>query len=329
MRDVPPGQGTFPFPGQPPGERDEKPLPQAIRPSAPRLPAQPPAQSTPQQLCGSDAVEQNTLMNANEAAAPSVGPAARMVFHEQPLNERMRSFLRLDFLYQQAVHHHTKADPWSTRAAVSALLEILTITQRGDVRGEVLKELERQMTQLAAFNTRPGVDAGRLRVLLTKLHSMREDLATVGALFMQPLRDSEFLNAVRHRSTIPGGTCEFDLPNYTHWLNLPDEIRGADFARWLAIIRPLGDAVGELLWMTREQARSRPELAPGGVFHLSLDRDVQTQMIRISLPAGTDIYPEISGSHHRCSIRFLYWQDPVNRPVQVTEEVQFTLSICT
>jgi len=323
MRDSPPGQGTFPFPGRQSEEQGETTLPKSIRPAAPRAPEQAP------QLCGSDAVEQNTAMNANEAAAPSAGLAARMVYHEQPLNERMRNFLRLDFLYQQAVHHHTKADPWSTRAAVSALLEILTVTQRGDVRAEVLKELERQMTLLAAFNARPGVDAARLRILLTKLHSMREDLATVGALFMQPLRDSEFLNAVRHRSTIPGGTCEFDLPNYTHWLNLPDEIRGADFARWLAIIRPLGDAVGELLWMTREQARSRPEVAPGGVFHLSLDRDVQTQMIRISLPAGTDIYPEISGSHHRCSIRFLYWQDPVNRPVQAAEDVHFTLSICT
>jgi cell division protein ZapD len=268
-------------------------------------------------------------MNANEAIAPSAGPATRMVFYEQPLNERMRNFLRLDFLYQEAVHHHTRADPWSTRAAVSALLEILTVTQRGDVRAEVLKELERQMAQLSTFNTRPGVDAARLRVLLTKLHGMREDLASVGALFMQKLRDSEFLNAIKHRSTIPGGTCEFDLPNYTHWLNLPDEIRGADFAHWLAVIRPLGDAVGELLWMTREQARSRPEVAVGGVFHLTLDRDVPAQMIRVSLPAGSDIYPEISGSHYRCSIRFLYWQDADNRPLQATEDVRFTLSTCT
>jgi cell division protein ZapD len=280
-------------------------------------------------LCPSAAVEQNTGMNANEALVPSAEAVTRKVFYEQPLNERMRSFLRLDFLYQQAVHHHTKADPWSTRAAVSALLEILTITQRGDVRGEVLKELERQMAQLATFNSKPGVDAARLRVLMTKLHRMREDLASVGALFMQKLRDSEFLNAIKHRSTIPGGTCEFDLPNYTHWLNLPDEIRGADFAHWLAVIRPLGDAVGELLWMTREQARSRPETATGGVFHLTLDRDVPAQMIRISLPAGTDIYPEISGSHYRCSIRFLYWQDADNRPVQATEDVRFTLTTCT
>jgi cell division protein ZapD len=280
-------------------------------------------------LSHSPPVGQNTLMNANEAAVPRADAAARAIVYEQPLNERMRNFLRLDFLYQQAVHHHTQSDPWSTRAAVQALLEILAITQRGDVRGEVLKELERQMALLATYNTRPGVDTSRLRVLLTKLHRMREELSNVGALFLQPLRDSEFLNAIKHRSTIPGGTCEFDLPDYTHWLNQPDEIRGADFARWLAIIRPLGDAVSELLWMTREQGRSRPEVATGGVFHLALDRDVPAQMIRLSLPSGTDIYPEISGSHHRCSVRFLIWQEAGTRPIQTTEDVAFTLTTCT
>jgi cell division protein ZapD len=272
---------------------------------------------------------QNNDMNLNEAALPSASAATRTIAYEQPLNERMRNFLRLDFLYQQAVHHHTKADPWSTRAAVSSLLEILAITQRGDIRNEVLKELERQIGQLAAFQARPGVDAARLRQLLTTLHRLREELGRAGALFMQPLRDSEFLNAIKHRSTIPGGTCEFDLPDYTHWLNQPDEVRGADFAHWLAVIRPLGDAVAELLWMTREQARPRPEVAPGGVFHLSLDRDVPAQLIRIALPAGTDIFPEISGSHHRCSIRFLVWQSADSRPVQTTEDVRFLLSTCT
>jgi len=268
-------------------------------------------------------------MNSTEAVAPAADTASRIVAYEQPLNERMRNFLRLDFLYQQAVHHHTLPDPWSTRAAVSSLLEILAITQRGDIRSEVLKELERQMNQLSGFASRPGVDSTRLKVLLNKLHRMREELSSVGALFMQQLRDSEFLNAIKHRSTIPGGTCEFDLPDYTHWLNQPDEIRGADFARWLAVIRPLGDAVSELLWMTREQGKARPEVAPGGVFHLALDRDVPAQMIRILLPAGSDIYPEISGSHYRCSVRFLLWQDAANRPIQATEDVRFTLTTCT
>ena len=268
-------------------------------------------------------------MNANEALLPSADTQSRVTAYEQPLNERMRNFLRLDFLYQQAVHHHTKPDPWSTRAAVSALLEILAITQRGDVRSEVLKELERQMAALSVFTTRPGVDSTRLRMLLTKLHRMREELSTVGALFMQKLRDSEFLNAIKHRSTIPGGTCEFDLPDYTHWLNQPDEIRGADFAHWLAIIRPLGDAIGELLWMTREQGKTRREVAANGVFHLTLERDQPVQLIRIVLPPETDIYPEISGSHYRVSVRFLSWQDADTHPIQTTMDVPFTLALCT
>ncbi len=76
-------------------------------------------------------------------------------------------------------------------------------------------------------------------------------------------------------------------------------------------------------------ARAKPQVATGGVFHLTLDRDVPVQMLRIALPAGTDIYPEISGSHYRCSIRFLVWQDAKTRPVQTTEDVAFTLSTCT
>ena len=85
----------------------------------------------------------------------------------------------------------------------------------------------------------------------------------------------------------------------------------------------------ELLWITREQAKSRPEVGTGGVFHLTLGRDVPVQMIRIGLPQGTDLYPELSGSHYRCSVRFLIWQDADTRAVQTTEDVPFTLTCCT
>ena len=203
--------------------------------------------------------------------------AARVTAYEQPLNERMRNFLRLDFLYQQAVHHHTQIRPL---VHTCGGLGTARDPRHHAARGRAQRSAEGTRAPDGAafgFTTRPGVDTARLRVLLTKLHRMREELSTVGALFMQKLRDSEFLNAIKHRSTIPGGTCEFDLPDYTHWLNQPDEIRGADFSHWLAIIRPLGDAIGELLWMTREQAKTRREVATNGVFHVTLDRDVPVQ----------------------------------------------------
>ncbi len=268
-----------------------------------------------------------TSRDSKPPAAAVRGAAAGPVY-EQPLNERMRTFLRLDFLYQQALFHEEREDAWSTRAAVGSLLEILAITARGDVRSEVLKELERQMSIMSDFQTRPGVDGGRLRAVLTNLERLRTELNAAGALFMQKLRDSEFLNAIKHRSTIPGGTCEFDLPDYRHWLEQPFAVRSANYGEWMATIRPLCDAVVELLWLTREAGRPRPEVAVAGNFQLVFERDNPSQLLRIALPAGTDLFPEVSGSQHRCSIRFLRWTDPHVRPAQATEDVKFQLTVC-
>lgn len=269
-----------------------------------------------------------TLHDSNTPAAPAPAAIAGPVY-EQPLNERMRTFLRLDFLYQQALFHEEKADSWSTRAAVSALLEILAITARGDIRSEVLKDLERQMSIMHDYQARPGVDVGRLRAVLADLVRLRTELNAAGALFMQPLRDSEFLNSIKHRSSIPGGTCEFDLPDYRHWLDQPFAVRSAAYREWLSTIRPLCDAVSELLWLTRQAARPRTETGAGGTFQVVFERDNPCQLLRITLPAGTSLFPEISGSHHRCSIRFLQWTSTTARPAQTTEDVPFLLTVCT
>jgi cell division protein ZapD len=255
--------------------------------------------------------------------------AAEPVVYEQPLNERMRAFLRLEFLWNQAAFHSSSPSPWSSRAAVGSLLEILAITARGDARGDVLKELERQMHALRDYQNRPGVDGARLRAVLATLVRRREELNAAGGNFMQPLRDSEFLSAIKHRSAIPGGTCEFDLPDFFHWLNLTASIRERDLEEWLGRIRALCESVSELLWVTRENARPRREIAQGGVFQITFEREHPVQLLRIELPAGSDLFPEVSGSHYRCSVRFLRWAGVSGRPVQPQEDIAFTLTCCS
>src|ERR1700727_3480025 len=151
-------------------------------------------------------------MNSYLDPRPDAEPALAPVAYEQPLNERMRTFLRLEFLYTQASYHSESPNPWSARAAVASLLEILAITARGDSRSEVLKELERHVNVLKEYQTKTGVDPGRLKSLMSNLVKLRHDLSTICGNFMAPLRDSEFLSAVKHRSATPGGTCDFDLP---------------------------------------------------------------------------------------------------------------------
>jgi cell division protein ZapD len=269
-----------------------------------------------------------SALSESEVAAAAEPEAGLLVF-EQPLNERMRTFLRLDFLYNQALYHNEMASQWGSRAAVASLIDILAIMTRGDVRSDVLKELEGQLASLNEFQSRPGVDAQRLKTLMANLLRLRADLTGAGSAVLAPLRDSEFLNAIKLRTAIPGGTCEFDLPDYYFWLSQPDEQRMRMFNQWLALLRPLCDAIAELLWLTRQNGRTREELAKGGTFNIAFDRDQPLQLLRISLPAAAGLYPEISGSHHRCNLRFLAWNGLASRPTQTEEDVPFTLSCCT
>jgi len=268
-------------------------------------------------------------MAVETAGPPSASPDRETRIFEQPLNERMRTFLRLDFLYNQALYHNEMASQWGSRAAMTCLLDVLAIATRGDIRSDVLKELERQLNTLNEFQAKPGVDASRLRTVMSNLLRLRAELMTAGSAFLQPLRESEFLNAIKHRSAIPGGTCEFDLPDYYYWLSQPPEERMQAFNEWLGLLRPLCDSIAELLWLTRQNGRTRQEVASGGLFNITFDRDTPFQLLRISVPAATGLYPEISGSHYRCNIRFLTWTGLAKRPVPAEGDVPFLLSCCS
>ena len=268
-------------------------------------------------------------MASQKPAPPTLDAAGgRTLLFEQPLNERMRTFLRLDFLYNQALYHNETGSAWGSRAAVDSLIDILAVVLRSDLRSDALKEIERQLHLLSEFQTRPGVDAQRLKTFIANLAQLRANLLNAGVACQQPLRDSEFLNAVKHRSAIPGGTCEFDLPDYLYWLSQPNEARKQTFNQWLALLRPVCDAVAELLWLTRQFGRSRQECAGGGTFTITFDRDNPLQLLRIALPASSGLYPEVSGSHHRCSVRFLTWKGLSEHATQTTEDVPFLLTTC-
>jgi len=254
--------------------------------------------------------------------------AASTAYYEQPLSERMRTFLRLEFLYQQMLYNSEKEADWATRATISTLLEILAILSRGDVRSEVLKELDHQISDLERFQSQPGVDSSRLDTLLHNLLNSRDEIGRVGTGFLQPLKDSEFLNAIKHRSAIPGGTCEFDLPEYNHWLRQPIGRRQQDMAQWIGAVRPVCDAVSEVLWLIRESSHPSERMAINGMYQHNMQKDGNCRLLRVTLDGKSPLFPEISGSQHRFTVRFLEWSTIDSRAVQTGHDVPFQLSIC-
>lgn len=263
--------------------------------------------------------------------ASSIAPAfvgRRLAEYEQPLNERMRTFLRLEFLYQQMLYNSELESDWATRAATSSLLEIMAILTRGDVRSDVHKELDHQIESLERFVSQPGVDTRRLDTLLGNLLESRNEVDSAGTQFLQPLKDCEFLNAIKHRSSIPGGSCEFDLPEYNHWLRQPFARRLQDLQGWLGVIRPVCDAVVELLWLIRETAQPLEKTAINGMYQHNMQKHLLCRLLRVTLSEDSPLYPEISASQHRFTVRFLEWSSIGRRAVQTGHDVHFQLSIC-
>ncbi|MEE4162303.1 MAG: cell division protein ZapD [Woeseiaceae bacterium] len=265
---------------------------------------------------------------ANPAGKLFAEPGKGTTYYEQPLIERMRTFMRLEFLYQQLLYNADSESDWASRATIATLLDILAILSRGDVRSDVQKELDHQLAVLERFIRLPDVDRGRLEALLANLADIRKGLVEAGTNYLQPLKDSEFLSAVKHRSAIPGGTCEFDLPVYSHWLRQSYERRRQDLDAWTSAIRPLCDAVLELLWLIRESAKPSKQVATRGMYQHSVQKGEQCRLLRIGINAGSTLFPEISGSQHRFTVRFLEWQTVEARAVQTTDDVRFQLSIC-
>jgi cell division protein ZapD len=248
--------------------------------------------------------------------------------YEQPLNERMRTFLRLEFLYQQMLYYSELEANWATRSATSSLLEIMSILMRGDVCSEVHKELSYQIKNLEQFVSQPSVDSKRLNALLESLLESLNEINSIGTRFMQPLKDCEFLSSIKQRSSIPGGTCEFDLPEYNHWLRQPFARRQQDLQGWLNVIRPVCDTVIELLWLIRESVQPVEKTAINGMYQHNIQKRTKRRLLRVTLPINSQLYPEISASQHRFTVRFLEWSNIGHRAIQTEHDVQFQVSTC-
>ena len=94
----------------------------------------------------------------------------KSVIYEQPLNERVRSFLRLEHLFGISDHHCPQDSQWDSRIAISCFLEILDLLSRSDIKSDLIKELERHTVTLDVLKNNPNVDHHRLSEILNNIN---------------------------------------------------------------------------------------------------------------------------------------------------------------
>lgn len=246
---------------------------------------------------------------------------------EHPLNERARTLMRLEHLFEKLAHFQPQDNPWASRALVETLLDIAAISSRADIKTDLIKELDRQASNLERMRDQPGVSRRALEGFLADLQNSAEGLRNQERPIAQRIRENEFLKGVTQRGSLPGGTCGFDLPQYHQWLAKPDRDRHRQIAFWTEDLIPVREASRLLLSLIRGSAAPRRVWAREGLYQESLDTAVPAQMIRIAIDKNPDLYPEISGHKNRFAIRFLR-DGGQEAPAPIRDDVEFSLTCC-
>ena len=248
--------------------------------------------------------------------------------YEFPANEKLRTFLRLAGLFNQLEWFAQQDSAHDHQAAILKYFEIQDVTTRGDQKNDLLHELARFRAALEPLANNPGVDQDSLRSTLEKLQQSRAELSGVGIRISHLSGQNEFLKAVGQRSSIPAGTCEFDIPAYHHWLHLPTEVRKKHLNAWIDPLRPYARAIDQILELLRGTAEINDVTAIRGGFQKDLQGKTFT-LLQIFVDPKLGLIPKVSANRYLLSVRFLpvsFDKDETELPVP--EQMNFRIGLC-
>ena len=249
-----------------------------------------------------------------------------MINYEFPLNERVRTLLRLEDLFTRMDQLIKGDDHCGHHMALAVLFEILEVTSRGELKSDFLQELERQKRILEALRNNPEISEDALDSMLGIIDSVSSKLLSLSGKIGQHIRDNEWLMLIKQRASIPGGMCEFDLPSYHYWQHQDAGIRRQHIESWLTPLRPINDALQILLKLLRENCKTHQFTAHKGSFQQMQGGRV-AQMLRVTLDKNLPCIPEISANKYALNIRFVA-ADYAAKSTLYDQDVEFKLVFC-
>ena len=248
-----------------------------------------------------------------------------MIVYEYPFNELVRSMLRLEYLFARFNHFVRSDDPELHHNAIAILFDLGDIGSRGDIKSLLLKEFERQKYALNGLKTSQKVDQEALTQTLSQIDKAAININQCVGKPNSIITENEWLNAIRTRLNIPGGTSPIDLPSYHAWKNSPTMQRRELLEKYIAPLLPWHEACQIFLRLLRQSGEAKEVVAHQGAFQQAPSGKVY-QLMRIAVEDDS-LFAEISANKYLLSIRFLR-SDRDRKPQVIQEDVPFRLTLC-
>ena len=250
-----------------------------------------------------------------------------MVLYEYPFNESIRTMLRLEHLFGRLGQLMPRDAPVDHHFALATIFEIIDVASRADLKSDLLKELERHRNQLQGYRGNPNISEQALEAVISRIDSAHAGLNQQQGKAGQSLAANDWLMSIRSRISIPGGTCEFDLPSYYAWQQHSPERRRADLSGWAGTLTPLGDALHALMGLLRDSGAPQRLVAMSGQYQQSLPQNKTYHLLRVRLDDSDGLVPEISGHRLLVSVRMMR-ADAEGRLRPAAADVPFELTLC-
>lgn len=224
-----------------------------------------------------------------------------MISFDYPLNEKARNYLRFEFLFTEVKKSVNFSSSTDATPFFKSLFDLIELTERTDIRQDLVKDLRLQLEQLKMWLKYDQVDQGAILSMIDEVEIL------VGGVMSMPkvsryFKSNRFLSSLKQRFCIPSGTCNFDLPQYHFWLNNDDAKQQADAKLWFSQFKCLEDALGLFLKLKRSQSKQVSQVAESGFYQGDIEN---ADFITLKIAKDLSVYPMISGHKNRYSVRFM------------------------
>jgi cell division protein ZapD len=223
------------------------------------------------------------------------------ILYEHPMNERIRNYLKLEQFFVQVNACEGKNIKHCHHIFFSAIFTIIDVLERNDIRGDLLKDLEKLEKNLISWSQFPQVNSNILEDNLRDAVQLTCQLKTTTPLWWQ-LREDKLLSGVKQRFAIQGGNASFDLPQLHFWLNQDNKTAEKDIKRWLHYLSHIHQALLLVLKFIRQRSVFETINTDSGFYQ---DSGEGILMLRIKIDQTETYYPTVSGNRFRYSIRFV------------------------
>lgn len=223
------------------------------------------------------------------------------ILYEHPLNERIRNYLKLEQLFVQ-VNSCVNADLHANHQVFfNALFTIIDTLERSDIKGELIKDLEKLQQNLVIWSQAPDINSRALDNNLRETVGLVCQLKANNQTWYQ-LKENKLLASLKQRFAIQGGNSSFDLPQLQFWLHQPTEQVATQIKHWLSLLTNIENSLALVLKFIRQRAEFKLIETESGFYQ---DSGEGLLLLRIKVSQHAQYYPTISGNKFRYSIRFM------------------------